>query len=515
MTGEKSPGDARERSRSQEEGASPRDPDARLTEAPNPRTEAIDRAGSREIVRLIQAEDRAVLPAVAAEADRLAALVDEVAGRLREGGRLLYVGAGTSGRLGVLDAAECPPTFGTDPELVRGIIAGGPEAVFRSREGAEDDRGAGRRAIRDAEVGERDFVLGIATSGTTPFARAAVEEARRRGAGTGFLSCTPPPGDVREMVDHLLTPLVGPEVVAGSTRMKAGTATKLLLNTLSTGVMIRLGKVYGNLMVDLQAVSRKLVERSVRIVRRVCGLDPPAARRAVASAGGSVKTAIAMVELRTDRAMGERLLDACDGFLGRVLERFRGEERLPYYACYPEEFDADDEERLVGRLRSGPDAVARALAERRRREAEADPWAARGFPSGWSPRQLVAHLLEVETEVFRPRLRRVLEDGPGEVPTFPDWQPGDPAVRGRDGEELTELFRRERAETLRLLGAMEPDAWERRLEVGGEALFLHQLFRGAAQHDRAHADRIAGWVHPDLLADETGGAPSEPAAEEG
>ncbi len=317
----------------------PDDREDRLTEARNPRTEEIDRASPREIVDLIQREDRRVPEAVAEEADAIAALVEEVAERMRRGGRLLYVGAGTSGRLGVLDAAECPPTFGTDPRRVQGIVAGGAGALVRSQEGAEDAREDGRADLRRAGVDERDFVLGIATSGTTPYVRGAVEEARRLGAGTGFLSCTPPPGDVRAAADHLVTPLVGPEVVAGSTRMKAGTATKLVLNTLTTAVMVRRGKVYRNLMVDLEAVSRKLVGRSLRIVVEAAGVDRPEARRTLIEAGGSAKTAVAMLGLEVGRAVAERALDACDGFLGRALERWADADAVPYYGGYPEDFD--------------------------------------------------------------------------------------------------------------------------------------------------------------------------------
>ncbi|MEJ2483892.1 MAG: N-acetylmuramic acid 6-phosphate etherase [Gemmatimonadota bacterium] len=296
--------------------------DARLTEKFNPRTAAIDRADTKTILHLLHAEDRSVPDAVAAEACRIAALVDDLVPRLASGGRLFYVGAGTSGRLGVLDAAECPPTFGTDPDLVQGIIAGGFEALVRAQEGAEDDEEAGRDAILSAGVGPRDFVIGIAASGTTPFVRAAVEQSIAAGARSGLVTCTEPPPDLRAAVDHSITVRTGPEAIVGSTRLKAGTATKLVLNAITTATMIRLGKVYGNLMVDLRATSRKLEDRSLRIVRAVTGLGGDAAETLLASAGGRVKTALAMHAMRVDRAEAESRLEACGGFLGACLDRW-------------------------------------------------------------------------------------------------------------------------------------------------------------------------------------------------
>ncbi|MFC1531731.1 N-acetylmuramic acid 6-phosphate etherase [Gemmatimonadota bacterium] len=211
--------------------------DSRHTEAFNPRTAGIDDASPLEVVRLLNQEDRTVSTAVASQEKAIAAVIASVTERMKRGGRLFYVGAGTSGRLGVLDAAECPPTFGSDPETVQGIVAGGSEALVRSREGVEDDREAGAGAIRDAEVGPADYVLGIASSGTTPFVHAALEAACEAGAGTGLLSCTPPPEDSARRVDHLITPHTGAEAIAGSTRLKAGTATKLILNSISTGAL--------------------------------------------------------------------------------------------------------------------------------------------------------------------------------------------------------------------------------------------------------------------------------------
>ena len=235
----------------------------------------------------------------------------------RRGGRLLYVGAGTSGRLGVLDAAECPPTFGTDPEMVVGIIAGGYRALVRSVEGAEDDVNAGIGEMDTQRVGPNDVVMGIAASGTTPFVRAALGRAQALGARTIFLSCSEPPALLKETCDICLTILVGPEAITGSTRMKAGTATKLALNTVTTGAMVRLGKTYGNLMVDLKAWNDKLTDRSERIVMETTGSDRAAARAALETAEGGVKTAIVMVKLGVGRGEAERLIET---HLGRLRE---------------------------------------------------------------------------------------------------------------------------------------------------------------------------------------------------
>src|SRR5690606_22616134 len=220
----------------------------RLTEQRNPRSEHLDTLEPLEIVDLINGEDRKVAEAVGAERERLARAIELTEAAFRAGGRLIYVGAGTSGRLGVLDAAEMPPTYGTDPSMVVGLIAGGHAALVRAQEGAEDHPEDGARAVDEAEVDERDFVLGIATSGTTPYVHGALARARERGARTGFLLCTPPSEELVARHDVVIAPLVGPEVVTGSTRMKAGTATKMVLNTISTGAMVRLGKVHGNLM---------------------------------------------------------------------------------------------------------------------------------------------------------------------------------------------------------------------------------------------------------------------------
>ena len=293
--------------------------DTRLTERRNPRSATIDTASAVEIVDLIGAEDAGVPAAVSKARVEIARVIDLVETAFRGGGRLIYVGAGTSGRLGVLDAAECPPTFGTPPEMVVGLIAGGHPALLRSIEGAEDDTAAAERELKAMGVSGRDVVVGIAASGTTPYVGAALEVARGLGARTVFLSCSEPPPKLRDRCDVCITVLVGPEIVTGSTRMKAGTATKLVLNTITTGAMIRIGKTYGNLMVDLRAWNDKLVDRSQRIVMEAAGVDRVAARNAIREAEGSVKTAIVMARRGVRKAEAERLLAENAGRLRAVV----------------------------------------------------------------------------------------------------------------------------------------------------------------------------------------------------
>ena len=293
--------------------------DPRLTERRNPRSDAIDTASALEIVDLIGAEDATVPAAVAAVRADIARGIDLIEAAFRAGGRLLYVGAGTSGRLGVLDAAECPPTFGTAPEMVVGIIAGGLPALVRSVEGAEDDVNAGLGEMDARRVGPHDVVVGIAASGTTPFVRAALARAQTLGARTALVSMSEPPRLLRETCDVCIVVPVGPEVVTGSTRMKSGTATKLVLNTLTTGAMIRLGKTYGNLMVDLRAWNDKLVDRSQRILMETTGLDRDGSRAVLEAAGGSVKTAIVMARRQVDREQAERLLAEHAGRLRAIV----------------------------------------------------------------------------------------------------------------------------------------------------------------------------------------------------
>jgi N-acetylmuramic acid 6-phosphate etherase len=293
--------------------------DPRLTEQRNPRTERIDVAGTLEIVDLLNAEDATVAGAVRAERERLAQAIDLVVAALQQGGRLVYVGAGTSGRLGVLDAAECPPTFGTPPTMVVGVIAGGYGALVKSAEGAEDDVNAGAAAMDTAAVTARDVVVGIAASGTTPYVRAALSRAQTLGAKTVLVTCSPPPKVLTDTCDVVILPAVGPEALTGSTRMKAGTATKLVLNTISTGAMIRVGKVYGNLMVDLMALSDKLKDRGERIVMECAGVERARARKAIEQAGGSVKLAIVMAKKGLGREEAQRVLDDAGGLVRRAV----------------------------------------------------------------------------------------------------------------------------------------------------------------------------------------------------
>ncbi len=289
------------------------------TEKRNRASENIDQLSTRQIVALINAEDSLVPAAVAKQRKQIAAAIDVIVARFREGGRLFYVGAGTSGRLGVLDASECPPTFGVPPSLVQGIIAGGRGALVRSAEGAEDYPEDGAAAIENKHVHAKDVVVGLAACGMTPFVHGALKQARRIGAATIFVTCAPEA--VRHIpADIIINPVVGPEVVTGSTRMKAGTATKLVLNTLTTGAMIRLGKVYGNLMVDLKATNEKLRDRSLRIVMEMTNLNRSGAKRLLTRAEGKVKTAIVMHFRRTDLAGALRILDDCDQFLRKAIE---------------------------------------------------------------------------------------------------------------------------------------------------------------------------------------------------
>ena len=292
----------------------------RLTEQRNPRSDRLDALDAREIVALINAEDAGVAAAVGRVSDDVARAVDLAVAALRSGGRLIYVGAGTSGRLGVLDAAEMPPTFGTDPDRVVGVIAGGPSALVRASEGAEDHPEVGAREMDELAVGPRDFVLGIATSGTTPYVHGALDRARERSAHTGFLLCTPPSSELLDAHDVVIAPLVGPEVVTGSTRMKAGTATKLVLNSLSTATMVRLGKVYRNWMVDLRASCEKLRDRAERIVIETCEVERREAREVLDRADGEVKTAIVMARTGATAAEARERLHAADGVVGRVLD---------------------------------------------------------------------------------------------------------------------------------------------------------------------------------------------------
>lgn len=293
--------------------------DPRVTERRNPRSADVDLATPLELVDLMNAEDRTVADAVASQREAIARTIELVEAAFRAGHRLFYVGAGTSGRLGVLDAAECPPTFGSDPEMVQGIIAGGEAALTRAQENAEDRPDAAREDLAAAGVRAGDVVIGIAASGSTPYVRAALTQAKARGATTVILACSPPPDEVLATADCAILPITGPEVITGSTRLKAGTATKLVLNTITTGAMVRLGKTYGNLMVDLRATNEKLRDRSERLVMVTCGVGREQARELLRAADGHVKLAIVMHKLGIDAIAARAMLEAAGGVIRRVV----------------------------------------------------------------------------------------------------------------------------------------------------------------------------------------------------
>lgn len=289
------------------------------TEGRNPRTMAIDTVGTEEMIRIINAEDAGVAGAVATRIPEIARAVDGIVERIRKGGRLVYIGAGTSGRLGVLDASECPPTFNTPPELVVGLIAGGDHALRHSVEEVEDQPEAGARALKDLDVDENDTVVGIAASGRTPFVIGAMEHANEVGALTVGI-CNTDNAQLSGVVQIPIEVVTGPEVVTGSTRLKAGTAQKMVLNMLSTVTMIRLGKTYGNLMVDVQPSNQKLKVRSVRIVSEATGLDQSAARAALDRAGGEVKTAIVATILDIDADDARQRIRRADGHVRAAID---------------------------------------------------------------------------------------------------------------------------------------------------------------------------------------------------
>jgi N-acetylmuramic acid 6-phosphate etherase len=290
------------------------------TEQRNPHSQHIDTASIPEILRVINTEDHRVPIAVRREIPHIARAVEHVVEAFRSGGRLFYVGAGTSGRLGVVDASECPPTFGTDPEMVQGLIAGGREAVFRSQEGAEDVPEDGARALEDAGVTSDDVVCGIASSGRTPYVVGAVEHARDTiGCPTLFVT-TVPRDEFAVDVDVAMCPAVGPEVIMGSTRMKSGTAQKLVLNMITTAAMVRLGKVYENMMVDLRRTSEKLVERGIRTLMMVTGIPYDDAEAVLDETDGHVKTAIVVVLADVGVEVARRRLEEANGFVRPAIE---------------------------------------------------------------------------------------------------------------------------------------------------------------------------------------------------
>jgi N-acetylmuramic acid 6-phosphate etherase len=289
-----------------------------LTEQRLPESMSLDAMPLADAVALMNRQDALAVAAVGAEQGNIVRAIELVVAAFRAGGRLVYVGAGTSGRLGVLDASECPPTFRVEPEMVQGIIAGGDPAMFRAQEGAEDKPEDGAAAIDAKRVGARDVVMGIATGGTTPFVHGALRRAAELGAKTIFFSCVQPvPGE--PVVDLVIRPLTGPEVITGSTRLKAGTATKLVLNTISTLAMVQLGKVYENLMVDLRATNQKLWDRGARIIATLTTLPRDEAMSLLKQANGHVKLAIVMHRRNLPSADAQKLLDRAEGRLRDAL----------------------------------------------------------------------------------------------------------------------------------------------------------------------------------------------------
>ena len=292
---------------------------ARLTtEAVNPASARIDELDAAGIVAVMNAEDAEVAVAVGRESAAIARAIEIIADRFRSGGRLVYIGAGTSGRLGVLDASECPPTFGTPPELVVGLIAGGPQALTRAVEGAEDSRELAAADLAAINLSARDVLVGIATSGRTPYVLGGLAHARSVGAFAIGFACNDK-SELEAVAELMIVPRVGPEIVTGSTRLKAGTATKMVLNMLTTGAMIRIGKTYGNLMVDLRATNTKLVARTRRIVAMLTGVTEEEAERLVAAADGELKTAVVAQKRGVTPAEARTLLAAADGHLRRAV----------------------------------------------------------------------------------------------------------------------------------------------------------------------------------------------------
>lgn len=290
-----------------------------ITEQRNPNSTDIDLRSISEIVQIFHKEDRCAVEAVAAVSDAITQGIELIVDAFCNGGRLFYIGAGTSGRLGVLDASECPPTFSTEPKMVQGIIAGGDIALRKSVEGEEDKPAHGAKVIHEHRLTKNDVLVGIASSGRTPYVLGAMQEAYSIGAKVIFLSCVPPNEELKEYVDHFISPIVGPEIITGSTRLKAGTATKLVLNMLTTISMIKLGKVYNNLMVDVNASNSKLIDRSIRIIQTVTGVDKSIANEALKCSGGSAKIAIVMINKEISKSNAIKLLEKHNGFLRPIL----------------------------------------------------------------------------------------------------------------------------------------------------------------------------------------------------
>nr|WP_041548683.1 N-acetylmuramic acid 6-phosphate etherase [Chamaesiphon minutus] len=290
-----------------------------LTEQVNVNSANLDRLSTLELVDLFNQEDVNTLNAIAGARVELASAIDTIADSLRQGGRLFYIGAGTSGRLGVLDAAECPPTFCTPPELVQGILAGGAGALIKSSEGLEDIASDGAQAMADNQIGQHDVVVGITAGGTTPYVHGAIEAAKQRGAKTIFIACVPA-NQVASIADIDIRLPVGPEILSGSTRLKSGTVTKMALNILSTGTMVKLGKVYGNRMVDVAVTNTKLLDRALQMIQDLTQLDRENARKLLEASGRSVKAALLMHWTQVDRSKAEAILSQNHGQLRSAVE---------------------------------------------------------------------------------------------------------------------------------------------------------------------------------------------------
>jgi len=297
-----------------------------LTEHRNPRTVRIDRVGVVEALKMINREDKKVAGAVEIEIPKIAKAVERVVQSFKKGGRLIYVGAGTSGRIGVIDAAECPPTFGTRPSMVQALIAGGRKAMFRAIEGAEDNMKAGVNDVKRLRVSDKDVVIGLSASGRAPYVIGALKEARRRGAETIAIATVPKP-KIGNYASIVITPIVGPEAIAGSTRMKAGTAEKMVLNMISTVSMIRIGKVYTNLMIDIKPLSVKLRSRARRLLRFFAGVSSEEAEEIYRKSGYDLKVALVMALARVDADDARRALRKSQGLVWRAIKLVRGEKQ--------------------------------------------------------------------------------------------------------------------------------------------------------------------------------------------
>lgn len=293
-----------------------------ITEGINENTKDIDRVSTLEMVRLINNEDKKIAFAVEKELENISKAIDEITERIKNGGRLIYIGSGTSGRLGILDASECPPTFGVRSELVKGLISGGHDAICEAIEGVEDYRELGRKDLIGIDFNGKDVVVGISSSGRTPYVIGALEYANEIGAFT--ISLTSNPGSEMSKLSNIsICPVVGPEVITGSTRMKSGTSHKMVLNMLSTGTMIKLGKVYGNLMVDVQINNMKLYQRAQNLIMKAANVTEEEAEKYLEKSGNNVKLAILMIKTGLDKDSGEKLLNKHQGYLAKALDEFK------------------------------------------------------------------------------------------------------------------------------------------------------------------------------------------------